>query len=96
METRVQVEHYRIPVGLSIPLRYYRGYGFKDAGLMGISPAGKGGATVVKAKIGRVEVIARADCSLKDQFCYRSGRAIAMTRLKSFLGDTALDGIALV
>ena len=91
METRVQVKHYRMVPGINTrPRRYFRGFGFKDAGFNGIAPSVMGGRTVAYVDVDGHVYAALAECSMRDQFNYRLGRLIATGRLRKRLEQEGL------
>jgi len=86
MENRVRVQHFRVGREIGgMPMRYFRGHGFDVFHTE--EPDERGGETEAHVEIDGQTFWGRAECSVKDSFCYRTGRQIAVGRLRKQLEE---------
>jgi len=81
---KARIAHFRVPRGHLYARRYYRGAGFAFKGYTEM-PDERGGRTTAAFQVGQKHYVGFAECSAKDSFCYRTGRTIALGRLRKAL-----------
>lgn len=91
---KITFEHYRI--SKDDPTKTLQRY-YPSKFKTNFTPIEKGGATVCTIETDTLRIVRRADCSSKDNFCYKTGREIAFGRARkayetlSEIGLTNLD-----
>ena len=94
IENRIRIAHFRTPREFesAYVARYFRGNGFE--GSFASEPREKGGMTTAEIALNSTVFIATAHCSVRDSYCYRIGRDIAVGHLRKqieHLGYTVTD-----